>query len=335
MSGRDIIVVGASAGGVEALTALVAGLPPDLPAAVFVVLHLPAEGRSMLPGILARVGPLPADHPREEEPLVHGRIYVAPPDHHLIVQRGTVRLARGPRENLHRPSIDVLFRTAARAYGPRVVGVVLSGTLDDGTAGLLSIKSRGGVAIVQDPDEALFAAMPASARDHVDVDYCLPVAQMGQVLATFAREPVGEERAPAASQEMEMESDMAELQVSALHDDDRPGRVSGFSCPECHGVLWEVQDGELLRFRCRVGHALSVDTLLAEQSEELEAALWAALRALEEQAALTRRLADRGRERGRTALVARFEERAEQAQSRATLIRQALLNEAAGARESA
>jgi len=176
MLGHDIIVVGASAGGVDALTQLVRGLPADLPAAVFVVVHVPAHGPSVLPRILSRSGPLPATHPQDGQAIRTGRIYVAPPDYHLLVKNGYVRLTRGPRENKHRPSVDSLFRTAARTYGPRVVGVVLSGVLDDGTAGLAAIKLAGGIAAVQHPDDALYPGMPQSALNNVAVDHALPAA---------------------------------------------------------------------------------------------------------------------------------------------------------------
>src|SRR5215207_239744 len=189
MSGHDIIVVGASAGGVEALSQLVASLPPDLPASVFIVLHIPAEGTSVLPRILNRAGPLPAIHPLDGQVIEKGHVYIAPPDHHLLIKQGYVELTRGPRDNGHRPSVDPLFRSAARAYGRRVVGVVLTGALDDGTAGLLAVGMRGGICVVQDPQDALYAGMPQSAIDNVEVDHVVPLAEMGELLMQLAQTP--------------------------------------------------------------------------------------------------------------------------------------------------
>ena len=187
--GRDIIVIGASAGGVEALSQLARHLPADLPAAVFVVLHVPPYSPGLLPRILSRSRTLPASHPADGEAIRNGRITIAPPDHHLLLEGGRIRLTRGPRENGHRPAVDPLFRTAACSFGPRVVGVVLSGTLDDGTAGLAAIKQRDGVAVVQDPDEALYTGMPRSAMESVAVDYCLPINGIAELLVRLAREP--------------------------------------------------------------------------------------------------------------------------------------------------
>jgi two-component system chemotaxis response regulator CheB len=326
MPGHDVIVVGASAGGVEALARLVSRLPADLPASLFVVLHLPASGRSMLPQILSSKSRLSAEHPEDGAPTKYGRIYVAPPDRHLMVESGRVRLVRGPRENGHRPAVDVLFRSAARSYGARVIGVVLSGALDDGTAGLLAVKRRGGVAIVQDPAEALFAGMPGSALDNVDVDHCLCLGEMAPLLVQLAHEPVEAGGAEPVSGDMDFESELAKLDLQAVERDPRPGQPSVFTCPECHGNLWEIQDGELIRFRCRVGHAYSADSLQAGQSEALEAALWTALRALEEKAALARRLGTRARERGHLRAEALFHEQEHAAEHSAGLVRDVLVS---------
>ena len=331
MTGHDIIVVGASAGGVEALCQLVSALPQNLPQAIFVVLHISPHGTSVLPNILNRSiqkqqkgSSLRAAHPKDGEAIEYGRIYVAPPDQHLLVKEGYIRLARGPKENSHRPAVDPLFRTAARTYGARVVGIVLSGTLDDGTAGLAAVKQRGGVAIVQDPDEALFSGMPCSAIENVDVDHILQVSDIASVLVELASKPVEEEGTPVSS-EMEMESDMAELELTAMQSIERPGKPSGFACPECAGALWELQEGNVLRFRCRTGHAFSAGSLLAEQSEALEVALWSALRALEEKAALAHRMASRARDLNQPISAKRFAQQAHEYQQCAVLIRQMLL----------
>lgn len=205
MPHRDVIVVGTSAGGVEALRELAAALPPDLPASVLIVLHLSPGGPGLLPAILNRAGPLPAAHATDGEELRRGRIYVAPPDFHMLVADGRLRLARGPRENLHRPAIDALFRSAAAAWGPRVIGVVLTGALDDGTAGLGAIKRTGGVAVVQDPEEAAYPSMPRSALRNVRVDHCVPLAEIPPLLDQLSREPLADGPAPVPPIDLEME----------------------------------------------------------------------------------------------------------------------------------
>jgi two-component system, chemotaxis family, protein-glutamate methylesterase/glutaminase len=313
---------------VGALTEVVRALPPDLRAAILVVVHFPANSTSALSAILNREGPLPAASARDRESIEPGRIYVARPDYHLLVERGHVRLTRCPRENGHRPAVDPLFRTAARAYGPRVVGVVLSGALDDGAAGLYDIKAHGGLAVVQDPDEALFPGMPRSAAEHVDVDLCLPAARIGAQLASLSQEPVRQKGAPSVSEGIESASQAAEANPHALRGEARTGRPSDLTCPECHGSLYEEREGKPDRYRCRVGHAYSGDSLFTAQSDGLEAALWVALRALEEQAELARRIEARARDRGNRQVAARFEARARMSDERAALVRQALVGEA-------
>ncbi|KAF3886865.1 MULTISPECIES: chemotaxis protein CheB [Nostocales] len=326
MPGHDIIVVGASAGGVEALTLLVKNLPKDLNAAVLIVLHIPSYSSSVLPRILERAGNLPAVHARDGEPLLLGRIYIAPPNYHLLVKPGTLQLTLGPRENSHRPAIDPLFRTAARAYGQRVIGVVLTGSLDDGTAGLKAVKMRGGVAVVQSPEDALYAGMPRNAIENVnDVDYVLPLSDIPSKLIDLVNTPVevgGEDPIP---EELAFESDLAEMKMAPLNNDDKPGKPSPFACPDCGGTLWDLSDRDLLRFRCRTGHAFSGATLLAKQSDALEDALWIALRALEERASLANRMSQRMRERNQTLSAIRLEEEAKDAQKRAAVIQEVLL----------
>jgi two-component system, chemotaxis family, protein-glutamate methylesterase/glutaminase len=298
MAGRDIIVVGASAGGVEALSRLVADLPEDLPAAVFIVLHVSPHSGTALPRILDRRTKLVVDHPYNGEPIEPGRAYVAVPDHHLLVSPGVVRVANGPKENGHRPAVDTLFRTAAASYGRRVVGVVLSGTRDDGTAGLRIIRARGGVAIVQHPAEALFPGMPLSAVAGDHPDWVVPVGEIGPLLLELAHKELPAEGEATMPDDLDAELQWVHPDLAWPTPADPPlGRPSGFTCPECHGALWEIDDGGLPRYRCRVGHGFSADSLLDTQRDDVEAALWTAYRALEERAALCRRLAERAKGR--------------------------------------
>src|SRR5262245_14798634 len=224
MPGHDIIVIGASAGGVEALSKVVKDFPRDLPAAVFIALHHPAHSDSVLPKILTRKGHLLAVHAEDGLLIQLGRIYVAPPDQHMLIKRGYIRVVHGPRENGSRPAIDPMFRTAALAYGKRVVGVILSGALDDGTAGLVAVKRRGGIAMVQDPEEALYSGMPRSAIDNNEVDYILQASEIASTLERLAAEPVGKGGEEPVGDEMEHEADIAELDLEALHASDKPGR---------------------------------------------------------------------------------------------------------------
>lgn len=321
MAHRDIVVIGGSAGSIEAASQLVRTLPSDLPAALFVVVHFPDSASSTLPRILARAGALPAWHAKDCEPVTPGRIYVARPDCHMTLEAGRLRLTSGPRENGSRPAIDPLFRSAAHHYGSRVIGVVLSGNLNDGTAGLLSIKRRGGLALVQSPDSALYTGMPRSAIDHVQVDHVAPAAELGDLLSRLVSDPVPDRGAMATLPPDHREADEVTLEDRRQ----QPGIPSTMSCPECHGVLWEVKDGDLVKFRCRVGHAYTAEALIAHQSDQLEVALWTALRALEEHWALSRRLAVRASSRGHVQSAAVFTEQAMDAEHHASLVR-AVLN---------
>jgi two-component system chemotaxis response regulator CheB len=283
---RDTIVVGSSAGGIRALRGLMSALPEDLPASVLVVNHIPGGSQSVLPSILDAAGPLPAKPAEDGEPMRHGTIYVAPPDRHLLVEKGKLRLTRGPRENRVRPCVDTLFRAAAVDLGPRVIGVVLSGTLDDGTAGLWAIKDRGGLAIVQRPAEAEYSDMPENALKHVEVDHVLPVAEIGAVLPELTRERTGP---PSAAPELMSAEVKLELHGSALSNGVLDmGRPSPNACPECHGSLVEIREGTLARFRCHTGHAFSLKTLLQETEVQIERSLWNAVRAIEERSFLLR-----------------------------------------------
>src|SRR5437870_5037551 len=323
MAGQDIIVVGASAGGVEALSRLVGDLPDDLPAAVFIVLHMAAHTGTALPRILARRTKLPVGHPRDGEPIKPARIYVAVPDRHLILGRGVVRVANGSTENGHRPAVDTLFRTAAAGYGPRVVGVVLSGTRDDGTAGLRAIRGRGGTASVQGPDEALFPGMPQSALAGAHPDFVVPVGEIGALLSKLARDGLPQEgRSDAMPDALDAELRWAHAGLEGPAPADPPlGTPSGFTCPECHGGLWEIDDCGFPRYRCRVGHGFSVDSLLVTQRADVEAALWIAYRALEERSALCRRLAGRARTRHADITAEHFRVEADDVARQAEILR--------------
>jgi two-component system chemotaxis response regulator CheB len=327
MPSRNVLLIGASAGGVEALRSLVAELPPDLPAAVLVVLHVPASGRSALPRILERSGTLPCEHAVDGEPLHTGRVYVAPPDRHLILLDDVVQLSRGPRENGYRPAVDVLFRSAARELTSRVIATVLSGTLDDGTAGVRTVQSRGGLVFVQDPDEALYPGMPQNALAACRPDFVGTAQALGKELARLAGSPAPE-WSTEAQRELMMETEMARLDQDALDDLDRPGTPSGFSCPDCQGSLFELADHHL-RYRCRVGHAWTALSLLAQQDAGLEHALWMALRSLEEKAALARRMAHSARLRNSERTAAQYDESAEAALAATGTLRELLLGQPA------
>jgi two-component system, chemotaxis family, protein-glutamate methylesterase/glutaminase len=319
---HDIIVVGASAGGLPALKELVAAFPADLPASVFVVSHLSPHSPSLLPEILARQGPLPASVPDDHEPIAHRRIYVAPSDCHLLVERNQVRVVRGPKENRHRPAVDPLFRSAAWAYGPRVVGVVLSGNLDDGTAGLWAIKTCGGTTVVQAPTDALYPDMPRSAVLENEVDHILPVREIGPLLVDLAGQVVDGAPELNPPERIKTEIEFAKMNRD-VSDMNTLGALSPFTCPACRGALWELHDGDHLRYRCHVGHAYSRDTLLSEQTTAIEDALFQALRAVEEKATALRRLSER--HAGRSApLMTEFSERADSLEGTAEVLKELL-----------
>jgi two-component system chemotaxis response regulator CheB len=315
-----VVVLGASAGGVEALSTVIGGLPPDLPAAVLVVLHVPAWGTSVLPSILDRCGPMPAHHAVDGERLLNGRVYVAPPDRHLVTEDGVVRLTVSPKENGVRPSVDTLFRAVAQTHGSRVVAVVLSGTLDDGTAGLLSVKAQGGVTIVQDPRDAAFPSMPDSAMRFARPEYVVRADEVPALVAKLMGE--AEQNGGSHEEDAAMERDSENGETAA----DQDGVPSELNCPECGGTLWEKADDDLMRFRCRVGHAYSPESLFSHQLESLEGALWAAVVALQERGDLAMRLAKRMSERHHHDRAERYERQAEDARRRAEQVRAAILH---------
>jgi two-component system chemotaxis response regulator CheB len=321
---KNIIVIGASAGGIEALRILVSGLPENFAGSLFIVVHMPASSPGLLASILERAGPLPATCVTGHEPVEAGRIYVPSPDHHLLLEQGSVCVSRGPKENRFRPAVDPLFRSAAQAYGSRVIGIVLTGGLDDGTAGLVAVKQLGGTAIVQDPDDALCSSMPRSAMQEVEVDHSVPIAGMASLLVRLTSEEVEEKRKYIVPEEIKTEVAIArqekpfEAGVLAL------GTPSMFSCPESHGVLLQIKSGNLTRFRCHTGHAYSIRSLLADINEGIEDALWSAIRAIEEKVLLMQHLAEHVQEGG-GASAEELLDSAHFARRRAELVRQVAL----------
>src|SRR5262245_22144995 len=322
MAHRDIVVMGASAGGVEVLRAVLQDLPADLPAAVFIVIHTAPAARGFLARVLGHDVRLPVVEALDGEPIRPGRICIAPPNLHMLLDRDRIRVLHGPKQNRHRPAIDPLFRSAAVAFGPRVIGVVLTGSLDDGTAGLRAVKTQGGFAIVQDPNQAEFAGMPQSAVDHVDVDLVLPMGEIGAAVArTVAVElPKGDARF-RPELVVEVRSDSG---AGRMEDMEKIGKPSVLTCPECNGTLWEVGATDLPRYRCRVGHAYTAESLVAQEDDAVENALWAALRALEENATLARRMGERFRRSPAGGLAESYAKKAREHQRHADALRKVL-----------
>ena len=298
---RDVVVIGGSAGGLDALTRLVRELPADFHAAILVVLHIPAHVPSELHRILARETSLPVAPAVNGELIQPGRIYVASADRHLMIEDDHIRLTRGPRENRTRPAIDVLFRSAAYNLGARVIGVLLSGLLDDGTPGLWAIKDRGGIALVQSPDEAFYPSMPESAIEHVRVDAVLPVQELAATLVEWTQASFETEEAAPASESMQIEYRI-ELEENPLEQGIlRLGPFSSNTCPECHGTMVKIQEGSIVRFRCHTGHSYSIQTLLAHVNETIDDHVWSAIRAIDERILVLHQMAEMAQREDETA----------------------------------
>src|SRR5215207_110785 len=300
------IVIGASAGGLEPLREVVAQLPADLPAPVFVAMHLPANHQSYLPEILSNTGPLPALHPEDNLRIEPGSIYVALPDHHLLVDDAFVAVKRGPKENGFRPSIDALFRSAAYTYGPGAIGVVLSGALHDGTSGLWSIKRLGGIAIVQEPDQAQYPSMPRSALEYVDADYQIPSKAIGALLTQLAQRQPAQKEIIGNGIEEDVRRLAIETQVAAgvnLPEETilELGPLTQFTCPECKGSLVKISEGGLFRFRCHTGHGFSAETLLDDLMETIDRLVWQTTRAFQEGSMLLEHIGRHMHENGEAA----------------------------------
>ncbi|GEO11310.1 chemotaxis protein CheB [Segetibacter aerophilus] len=322
MDKKDIIVIGASAGGVNALIDFVKGLPANLDASIFVVLHVHPSTPSNLPQILANYGPLLASHAEDGEKIKPRRIYVAPPDHHLLIENGRVLVRKGPKENRFRPSIDVLFRSAAYNYGSRVIGIVLSGMLNDGTSGMWSVKHLGGTCIVQDPEEALYESMPENVLREVDVDFSMPVSRMGKLLEELVNQnaPKMHEITPEQMELMKMEVIIASndnaFELGILNK----GELTPFTCPECHGTLISLKEGTTVRFRCHTGHAFSSSTLLAGVTQSIEEQIWSTMRTFEEAVMLLEQIAKTFQQAGNEEAAKEFFDKAEESRKRSKMM---------------
>ena len=363
--GHDLIVIGGSAGAIPVIQAMLRGLPADLPAAVLVVLHQAQTVPGMLPQILSQEGPLPAKHAEDGEPIVPGTVYVSPPDRHLLVEltpdsltsppgsrsaRTQLRLSTGAKENRFRPAIDPLFRTAARAYGRRLIGVILSGLLDDGTLGLMRVKQFGGVTVVQDPADALCGDMPASAIKYAPVDHVVSSDLIAALLVRLVGHsgPVGRFESvvavppqalpntttrttttisPLSQSVAGQAQDIVERGDNALTSGTIPGPPVGLTCPDCGGAIWEQTAGRMLHFRCHVGHQFTADTFAVEQSSQPESTLWAALRMFQEKAALHRRMAESAETGGDADMAIGFRERAVESAAQTEVLRRLPLGE--------
>jgi len=323
MSQHSIVVVGASAGGVSALQKLFSQFSPDVQAAFFVVLHIPAESPSVLPSLLNSAGPLCAKPAEDNEKIQLGHVYVAPPDFHLLVKSGYIHLHKGPKENRHRPAIDPLFRSAAIAYPGQTIGVVLTGYLDDGTAGLEAVKRCGGIAIVQDPDDADCPDMPMNAIAGVEVDYQLPLRRIGKTITALVKQPAAD--VTNVPKDIVMEAKIAEQTVSNIRREEMLGEPVPISCPECNGPLWQMESKGIERYRCHVGHGYTAKTLMASQDTVVEQALWAAMRTMEERANLSRMTYKNEVERGRTRSAQSYEEQSVTLRAHAQVIRKLLV----------
>lgn len=322
---RDIVVIGASAGGVQALQGFFQALPADLEAAFLVVLHIPAHSPSQLDRVLGHSTALPVAVAQDGEPVRNRQVYVASADRHLMLTAQGIRLSRGPKEGRARPSVDVLFRSAATAFGPRVIGVILSGALDDGTAGLWAIKDHQGATLVQAPAEALQASMPQSAIAHVQVDLVGPVAalaaRVGELVGTAAPEVRdGANPKMALENHIAMEGNAMSAGVMDL------GQVSKYTCPDCHGVLLQIEEGTIVRFRCHTGHAFSLKTLMAQVNEAIDSGLWATLRAVEERVMLLRQMEQLARASGSDNEAARLGQEAADSEKRLEPLRELVLD---------
>jgi two-component system chemotaxis response regulator CheB len=319
MANRDLVAVGTSAGGVEALLFLARSLPDVFPAALLVTIHIGNFARSTLDEILSRSGPLPAKFAVDGDPISKGRIYIAPPDRHLIVDGDVLRLGHGARENNTRPSIDPMLRSAAVCCGPRTIGVVLTGTMSDGASGLWALSQCGGISVVQDPADAAFSEMPLSALNRMQPDHVVKLVDLPALLRNLVREPVGKPQPIPKTIKFEVE--VARTGNSSMDDMDRIGTRSVLACPECHGVMWEIDEDELVRYRCHVGHTYTAEMMSVGLDENLRRALASAMRVLEERVALAEKLGRQASEGTHRLLAKHWSEKADEFQRELNVIR--------------
>lgn len=323
---QRIIVIGASTGGFEAFKKIIKDLPGNFSASIFIVWHMSPDVRGILPEVLNRESKIFAANAYNNEEIKPNRIYVAPPDHHLIIKESRVIISHGPRENRFRPAVDPLFRSAAFHYRNRVIGIILSGGLDDGTAGLWAVKHHGGIAVVQNPLDAEVSSMPESALQKVNVDYVVPVNEMAELLVRLINEPVAENNIVMHDEQTKKEIDIATEESGMQNGVLKFDELTPYSCPECHGVLSRLHNDNIVRYRCHTGHAYSANALLTSITEKIEEGLYSALRGMEESVMLLNHLGDHFAEANEPKLAATYFRKANEADARSAIVRKIAIN---------
>ena len=324
MTARRLVVIGASSGGIETLRTIVAGIPDTFSAGICIALHMSPESPGVLPEILGRVGRLPVSLARDGQRIQAGQIYIAPPDRHLLIEPGRLRVTKGPREHGFRPAIDPLFRSAAQVFGPAAVGIVLTGNLDDGTAGLWTIQKLGGTTVVQDPEDALFPSMPQNALRHVSADYVVPASRMASLIDDITSKTPQEREPVAIPSHIDVEVKIANEASPRDAGLEKIGVPSPYACPDCHGVLLEIEEGGRIRFRCHTGHAYSLESLLAGMREGIHKALSAAERAFDEGSLLMQRIGTQLRQHNQHEVSMRMMKASDREKRKAEAVRELL-----------
>ena len=324
---EHIIIMGASAGGLDAIKTIIKNLPAGFSTPLFIVWHMSPDIYGILPQVLNRLNNIYAAHAYDNETIQPNRIYIAKPDHHLIIEDGRMRVTRGPKENRFRPAIDPLFRSAAYAHGSRVIAVILSGALDDGTAGMFTVKRYGGIAIVQDPDDAAVPSMPKNAMKEVQVDYCVPASEIAALLAELSHQKPNENVEGMKDEQIKKEIEIAAGDNALKKGIFNHGELTPYTCPECHGVLSQLKEGSLVRYRCHTGHAYSADALMASISEDIEDNLYKAIRSMDESIMLLNHVGDHLAEANQPKLAAVYFQKAKEVEDRSQLVRKAVTNQ--------